>query len=89
MFLQQRYFSYETKEATDFAVKDQDLLTPHLPQQSQLQLHMGDLGIDRQHLGGNNCRPAPNRELRQEPFGLAPCVSNSYSRAHACYHNML
>jgi len=31
MFLQQRNFSYETKEATDFAVKDQDLLTPHLP----------------------------------------------------------
>ena len=41
MFLQQRYFSYETKEATDFTVKDQDLLTPHLPQQSQLQLHLG------------------------------------------------
>ena len=36
MFFQKRHFSYETKEATDFAVKDQDLFATHLPQKENV-----------------------------------------------------
>ena len=36
MFFQERYLCYETKEATDFAVKDQDLLASYLQHQSEI-----------------------------------------------------
>lgn len=89
MFLQQRHFSYETKEATDFAVKDQDLLSPHLPGSGNYSFTSADLGFQRQHLSEK--RLLSRTESRASTRALRACSLRlkSCSRAHTCYDKML